>query len=269
MVSTRDETLIINEIIRYLSSLGIEVKTATKARGNRGFFKEGRIDISKTLDDKNALRTLVHEFAHYVNYKLDDKLKSFEILFGEKTESKLDELQMVTAFVDENSLCKKLNQEREHLKLKIKDLSNTIKKTHPEFSLSEEFKAFKKYSRWSNIGYLEKYDRVKVHSIMSNKIYSISTVKDDFPDIPEAFVNYLQLKSHQRKRTKITRRITKLNKYYNEPCELFARFIEGIFLDSEKIKDIAPQSYQVFLEKYNKNYYPHLRELFSIIRKTL
>lgn len=266
MVSTRSSALIKSELIRYISSLGLTVNTVTKARGNKGFFKEGRIDVSKNLDDDSALKTLVHEFAHYINYKLDNKLKDFEILFGQDSKELRDELINITMWVDESALCSKLNREREKLKSEIKNLTNSIKIVYPKFSLSENFKEFDRYSRFSDLKYLEKYDRVKVQSMFSHKIYSISTVKTDFPDIPEPFIDYLKLKSKQRKRSKISRRIGKLNKYYNEPCELFARFVEGIFIDIDKVKSVAPKTFDMFSKKYNQNYYPNMRELFAILR---
>ena len=269
MVGTRNETLIKNELIRYISSLGIDVKTLTKARGNRGFFKEGRIDVSKTLDDYSAVKVLIHEFAHYVHHQIDNKMQSLEKVLGQDNETIRNELLQVTMFVDKNSVCKKLNTERERLKLRIKTLSDSIKTTYPKFSLNSDFKEFRKYSRWSDLRYFEKYDKVKVQSWNSAKIYSISKVREDFPDIPEVFIDYLNLKSQQRKRAKISRRINKLSKYYNEPCELFARFIEGIYIDTAQVKTLAPTAYECFLNMYNNNFYSGLREVFSIIRLIL
>lgn len=266
MAGTRDKTLIKTELIRYISSLGIEVKTATKARGNKGFFKEGRIDISKILDDETSVKTLVHEFAHYINHKLDKKLKNLEVLFGEDTQEIRDELLSVTMFVDKNSRCEKLNKEREKLKNSIDELVEIVKYNYPDFSPNEDLKEFRKYAKGTDLMYLEKYDRVKVQSWKSNKMYALSDIRNDFPDIPDVFVSYLNLKSKLRKRAKISRRITKLNKYYNEPCELFARFIEGIYLDIDKVKELAPNAYEKFLEKYNSHHYKCLPELFSILR---
>ncbi|MCR5265985.1 MAG: hypothetical protein K6E29_05265 [Cyanobacteria bacterium RUI128] len=265
MDGSRSTTLIKNELIRYISSLGLTVKTVTKARGNKGFFKEGRIDVSKNLDDVSAVKVLVHEFAHYVNYKLDNKLKSLETVLGRDDEQIRAELLEVTKFVDDNAHCRVLNAEREKLKLKIKNLTETIKDTYPKFSLSEDFREFKRYSRWSDLRYLEKYDRVKVHTLFSFKTYSLSNVRKDFPDIPDVFVDYLNLKSEQRKRAKISRRITRLGKYYSEPCELFARFVEGLYVDTDRVKKLAPNAYNCFMENYQKNNYPGMREMFSIL----
>lgn len=266
MVSTRSTTLIKNELIRYISSLGLQVNTVTKARGNRGFFKEGRIDISKNLDDDSAVKTIIHEYTHYVNHKFDKQLKSLELIFGVDNNTLRTELMEVTKFVDENAQCKKLCTERDVLKSNIKTLLESVRSTYPDYNSGDELKEFNKYARWSDLNYLAKYDRVKIKTGNSSKIYSINTVQKDFPDIPDVFVDYLKLKSDQRKRAKITRKITKLTKYYSEPCELFARFVEGLYLDSEKVRELAPTAYEYFIAKYNKNYYKGLRELFGILR---
>ncbi|MCM1265939.1 MAG: hypothetical protein NC200_07045, partial [Candidatus Gastranaerophilales bacterium] len=136
---------------------------------------------------------------------------------------------------------------------------------YPDFKSSEEFKPFKRYAKWSNVSYLEKYDRVKLQSWFSHRLYSIANVRKDFPNIPDEFVDYLKLRSHQRKRAKISRRITKLNKYYAEPCELFARFIEGIYLDIENVKLLAPRAFEQFSLLYSGNYYKGLQDVFSIL----
>lgn len=266
MAGTRNEALIKDELVRYISSLGLEVKTATKARGNRGFFKVGRIDVSKTLDDKTAVKTIVHEFSHYVHYKLDKSLKSLSVVMLDDNDDIRRELMEVTYFVDENALCKKLTAENEKLKNNIRNLTDTIRRDYPEFNSNDDLKEFRQYSRWSDLKYLEKYDRVKIQSFSSDKVYSVANIKEDFPDIPDVFIDYLNLKSQLRRRAKISRRITRLNKYYNEPCELFARFIEGIYLDMDKVKELAPNAFDNFLKLYGENKYSGMREVFSILR---
>ena len=265
MVSTRNETVLKSELISYLSEIGLDIHTTTKARGHNGFFKDGRIDISKNLDDCSAIKTILHEFAHYVNSLLDSKFKNSYVLFDTDIENLKEELLCVTNFVDENSLCKNLIQERQIINKSIKELTSEIRKVYPKFSLTEEFKQFKRYAMWSNLGYLEKYDRVKLLSWFNPKTYSITNVRKDFPNIPDVFVNYLNLKSKQRKRARITRRIARLNKYYSSPTELFARFIEGVYLDKEFTKELAPMSFQKFSELYKNDYYPELKPIFKIL----
>lgn len=265
MVSTRDKTVIKKDLVDYISSLGLIVKTATKARGNKGFFREGRIDVSKKLDDESCLRTLVHEYAHYVNYCLDKNINNLEILFKDNSDELREELQNVTNYVDENALCHKLYNEREKLKNDIKKLTAEIRKVYPDFKPSEDFKPFKKYTRWSDASYLEKYDRVKIHSWFSHKVYSVASVRNDFPDMPESFISYIRLRSKQRKRAKISRRITKMTKYYSEPCELFARFVEGLYMDFGVVVDIAPLAYEKFKSLYDEDYYVGLKHVFSIL----
>lgn len=265
MAYTRNSTTIKQELINYIASLGLNVYTGTKARGNKGFFKKGRIDISKSLTDSDAIRTILHEYAHFVHYNLDKNLKDFFILFKNSSEELKEELMDVTRFVDENSTCCILYDKRKELNTEIKKLIEDVQQEYSDFKPNEKLKAFKRYSSLSNIRYLEKYDSVKIHRLTSSRVYSIKDIKKDFPETPEVFIKYLELKSLQRQRDRITRKISKLNRYYLEPTELFARFIEGIYIDMENIKDIAPQTFQIFKELYSKNYYKGMREIFSIV----
>ena len=265
MVSPRNEAVIKEELVKYLSNIGLDIHTKTKARGHKGFFKEGRIDISKSLDDSSALRTILHEFAHYINYLLDKTFKNSFVLFDCDIRNFQDELLCVTNFVDENSLCLNLINERNKINVSIKDLTSKIKSVYPQFSLSKEFKHFKRYAMWSNLGYLEKYDRVKLLNWFSHKTYSVANVRKDFPNIPDVFVHYLKLKSQDRKRKRINARISRFNKYYSTPTELFARFIEGLYIDKDFVKELAPNTYNRFAELYKTGYYKELEMIFDLI----
>lgn len=265
MVDTRNKTVIKTELIEYLTGIGLDIHTSTKARGNNGFFRNGRIDVSKKLDDYSAIRVLLHEFAHYFHYLRDEKFKNSYVLFDCDIENFEEELLCVTNFVDENSLCKSLIAEREKVKKSIKNLTANIRSIYPKFSPTEELKQFKRYAMWSNLGYLEKHDRVKLVSWFSPKIYSIANVRKDFPNIPDVFVDYLKLRSNQRKRARITGRISRLNKYYSNPSELFARFVEGLFVDKYMVKELAPKAYERFCALYESGYYKELEAVFNII----
>jgi hypothetical protein len=75
------------ELINFIESCGILVNCAkNNARGHRGFFrtdgKQFRIDLSKKLDDELILKTLAHEFAHYIHYKYDKSLKNLDFIFS-------------------------------------------------------------------------------------------------------------------------------------------------------------------------------------------
>ena len=97
MVSQRNQ---LKELERYLSRIGISVNIGkNKARGNQGIFiagKELRIDVSNAVDENARLSILLHEFAHYVHYCYDHKLKSLKCIFGELTENEEEELLRVT-----------------------------------------------------------------------------------------------------------------------------------------------------------------------------
>ena len=178
------------------------------------------------------------------------------------------ELIEVTRFVDENSLCHKLHAHKEQVKAKIKKLEAEIKKDYPKFMRSKKFKEFDKYIKKSKAKYLLKYDRVKLVSpfLRHVEIFSIDQLEQDFPEMPNAYCAYIRLKSAQKKQARISKRINHLNNYYSKPTELFARLIEGLYLDSEHTKNIAPIATQRFFELLEENYYRELKNVFEILK---
>ena len=74
------------------------------------FFRLNRIDISKFTPEERIIPTLLHEFAHYVHYKIDpDVLKNggtLSVLFDSEDETILEELFKVTNFVDKQKQAK-------------------------------------------------------------------------------------------------------------------------------------------------------------------
>jgi hypothetical protein len=261
-------------LIKYFKSLGIKVYTNTKARGHQGFFLKNRIDVSKNTPKERFIPTLLHEFAHFINNKLEHDIAksggSIEVIFKLTTaEIKLfeNELLLVTNFVDENSLAHKFKIHKEKVKKKIKLSEEQIKKYYPYFMRSKKFKEFDKYIKKSKAKYLLKYDKVKFISpfLRREEIFSVDTIEQDFPQMPQAFCAYIRLKSAQRKQGKISKRINHLNKYYLKPAELFARFIEGIYLDNSKTKFLAPTVYERFFYLLEKGHYQELKTVFEIL----
>ena len=257
------------ELIKYFKSLGLEVHTTTKARGHQGFFLKNRIDISKNTPENRIIPTLLHEFAHYIHSKIEPDMNrtggTLKLLFGSDKYKK--ELIKVTNFVDENSLCVRLYEHKDRVKLKIKEYEAIIKQDYPNFKRSKKFKEFDKYIKKSKARYLLKYDRVKLIEggflKKSTKLYSIDNIEKDFTDMPKAFAAYIRLKSYQKKQARISARINKYNKYYEKPCELFARLIEGIYLDKEWVEAIAPQVTKQFFDLLNDGYYFELKAIFG------
>lgn len=262
-------------LIEYFKTLGIDVHTKTKARGHQGFFLKNRIDVSKNIPEEKIVPTLLHEFAHYVNYCMDKNLHktggSLEVLFKTSESDIFEELVKVTNFVDQNSLCVRLFEHKDRVKNKIKAEESIIKADYPNFMRSKKFKEFDRFIKHSNAKYLLKYDRVKIIDRgffkSSIKYYSIDNIEQDFPDIKKAFAAYIRLKSLQRKQARISSRINKYNKYYQQPTELFARFVEGIYLDKEWVEAIAPNTFERFVELLNIGYYPEIRFVFNNILK--
>lgn len=276
------------ELIKYFKSLGIEVYTNTKARGHQGFFLRNRIDISKNTKEERIIPTLLHEFSHFIHNKLEpDMVKtggSIEILFNiqETEETKLlfplssflfsknillQELLLVTNHVDENSLCFKLHEHKKQVKQKIRNLENQIKTDYQNFMRSKKFREFDKYIKKSKAKYLLKYDRVKFISPILRKveIFSIDNLERDFPDMPKAFCAYICLKSAQKKQARISNRINRSTKYYSKPTELFARFVEGIYIDEARVRSLAPHTTQRFFELLEAGYYFELKNVFQLI----
>lgn len=256
------------ELIKYFKSLGLTVHTTTKARGHQGFFLKNRIDISKNTPENRIVPTLLHEFAHYIHSKIEPDMNrtggTLQALFG--SDKFKDELIKVTNFVDENSLYVRLYEHKDRVKAKIKEQEEIIKKYYPKFQRSKKFKEFDSYIKHSNARYLLKYDRVKLVEgglfKRSAKLYTIDNIEKDFTDMPTAFVAYIRLKSYQKKQSRISARINKYKKYYEKPCELFARLVEGIYLDREWVEAIAPNASREFFDRLNDGFYMELDYIF-------
>lgn len=254
------------ELINYFKSLGLTVHTSTKARGHQGFFLNNRIDISKNIPENRIIPTLLHEFAHYIHSKIEPDMNrtggTLVMLFKEDNPIFTEELIKVTNFVDQNSLCVRLYEHKDRVKAKIKEYENIIKLYYPKFMRSKKFKEFDKYIKKSNARYLLKYDRVKLIQggffRKTTKLYTIDNLEKDFTDMPKAFAAYIRLKSFQKKQSRISARINKYKKYYERPTELFARLIEGLYLDKEWTEAIAPNVTEKFYELLKNGYYYEL-----------
>ena len=240
MVSQRNRII---ELEKYLVSIGIDINIGkNKARGHKGVFMHrsdySRIDISKNLNDEDILSVLLHEFAHYIHYSYDSSLKSLDFIFDEYTDEIKEELIKVTISDVSKEFATSLYEKKQSLMSEIKDLSNEIKKRYPEFKLSENFRLIEK-SFTNPLKYLLKYDRVKIF----NKLYSIDNLDKDF-FVDKEQKDYILLKSKQRYLKRINSRINRLNKYYNNSSELFARFVSMYYTKPEKVKRLAPGAYQ-------------------------
>ena len=260
------------ELIKYFKSLGLTVHTTTKARGHQGFFLKNRIDISKNIPENRVVPTLLHEFAHYIHSKIEPDMNktggTLGMLFKDDSRVLFDELIKVTNFVDPNSLCVRLYEHKDRVKSKIKEYENIIKIYYPDFMRSKKFKEFDKYIKKSDARYLLKYDRVKLIQggffRKTTKLYSIDNIEKDFTDMPKAFTAYIRLKSYQKKQTRISARINKYKKYYEKPAELFARLVEGLYLDREWGEAIAPNAVERFYKLAEAGYYMELKNLLLL-----
>jgi len=259
------------EFLSFLADQGIIVKTNTRARGNLGICYKNRIDISKKVEKERRITVLAHEYAHKIHYDLEkdsfSKGGSLEKLFNCENISEIyPELVKVTQFVDEKSKFIEFVSQKSQIYSEIKELEIIIKKDYPDFKRSQDFNPAKKYLKNSPAKDRLRYDNVKiVHPVFRKEnIYSIKTIDTDFPDMPESTKIYIRLKSCERRYKRLYRAKSKAEKYYNKPTELFARFIEGLFVDQQKIAEIAPFTYSRFNVLLNNDYYGNLKELFAL-----
>ncbi|MBR1425600.1 hypothetical protein IJ579_08565 [bacterium] len=259
----RDDAL---ELIKYLRGLGIDVRTSTKARGHQGFYLHNRIDISKNIAPEREIPTILHEFAHYIHSKIEPFMErsggSLEIIFDDNNPNFYkNEIEKITNTVDINSKCEKLLTHKGIIKDKILEQEKIIKSHYPQFQRSKKFPELEKYIKKTNAKYLLKYDRVKIISNGKSELLSIENVEENFSQMPEEFLAYIRLRSFQRKQAKVSSRISRLKKYYSRPTELFARFVEGLYIKHDQVKELAPNCYKRFFELLDAGYY---REMFGI-----
>lgn len=262
------------KLIRLYRSLGLEIHTSTKARGHQGFYLKNRIDVSKDIPENRIIPTLLHEFAHHIHYKLEPTITkdggSLSVLFrADNIQPYEEELFKITQLVDKNAKFEILNSHKKKIKQKINEFEKIIKNKYPNFLRSKKFKEFDKYIKKSEAKYLLKYDRVKLISgvfFKKCKNYSIDNIERDFTDMPKEFAAYIRLKSYQKKQARVSNKINKLKKYYTKPTELFARFVEGLYMYPLTVKSTAPLSYNRFFELLNSGYYMELSEVFELLK---
>lgn len=261
-------------LIKFLKSEGIIVKTNTKARSHQGFYCNNRIDVSiKTPKDKRV-QTLLHEFAHKIHSDLEPDITkvgssggTLTKLFALEDVSKIEkELALVTNFVDKNSTFEELEEKKDKIKKQIFLQEEIIKEDFPEFQRSKEFVFAKNFFKKNKTDakFLLQHDRIVLISpiLRHKKYYDIQDIDEDFASLPVVIRAYIKLKSLQRRQKVLSSKKNKFTKYYYRPSELFARFIEGFFIDCEKIYCLAPCSCDRFFELLNSGYYRNLSEIF-------
>lgn len=238
MVSERNRIL---DLISFVESCGVTVNIGkNKARGNKGYFKVAdnsfRIDIAKNLMDDSIVSILAHEFAHFVHYQYDKTLKSLDFIFN-SSDIVTEELLAVTVATIPKSTVEPIFKQCDTLKSEIKILKTKLSTLNINaFDIEKKVKK-------SPLRYLLKYDNVNVFEGFLMKSYSITDLKDD------TGINlYIRLKSKQRTLKRLNARITRLNKYYNQPTELFARAFELYVTDKKLLSNIAPTVLNIFEE---------------------
>lgn len=262
------------KLITHILKEGIDLRTDTKARGNLGLYSENRIDIHKKLPDNKFIEVLLHEYAHVTHKKLENDMAKtgghLEILFDtDDVDIIKQELLKVTKFVDENALLLKFEAKKYAYKIKIKAYENIIKNDYPNFMKSKPFPEFEKYIKKSDARFLLKYDKVRLVTpfLRREKYYSIDTIEQDFPKMPRGFSLYIKICSLTRKSRNIQKRKNKLKKYYEKPSELFARFIQALYVDANYVEELAPNTCNIFYNLLNNGYYNGLSKIIDILNE--
>ena len=260
------------ELIQLLKIEGLDVYTNTKAHGNQGFFRADRIDISKTIDAKRACQVIAHEYAHYIHYKIEpEMLRTFgsleKLFLTSNIEEIRKELVEVTNFVAKKVSSEKLYELKNKIIKQIKEQESIIKKEFPNFQHTKKFKEFDKFIKKHKAKFFLKYDKVKYVTpfLRRTELYNIKNIDNDFPEIPQVFRANLKMLSYKRARNRINNRICKMNKYYNRTNELFARFIEGLTIDYEYVKKLAPKAFERFSVLCNDGYFLNLNNIVEKI----
>ncbi len=262
------------KLLKFLKDEGVDIRTDTKARGNLGLFSQNRIDIHRKLPDEKFIEVLLHEYAHLVHKNIESDMTitggNLCMLFKTTDIERIkEELAQVTALVDENALLQKFDSKKYAYRIKIKSYENIIKSEYPDFLKSKPFTPFEKYIKKSEARFLLKYDRVRIVTrfLRREKYYSIETIEKDFPTIPKSFALYIRICSLTRKCRSLQKRKNKLKKYYERPAELFARFVQGLYLKEDKIRAAAPLSYAVFYNLLEEGYYGSLNKVIAFLRE--
>ena len=257
-------------MVEFIRSVGLTVNTTTKARGHQGFFLKDRIDISTELSIQRKIEVLIHEFTHHIHYKIDPHVYKthgdLSILFPNSDIKRIEEeLLCITRFITNNKASKTLLTQKENTLAEIKTLDEKIKSEYPDFKRSYPHKKLEKQIKQTDAKYLLKYDRVSVKGLFTTKtkLYTISSLDTDFLQLSESARNYIKLKAKQRIIKRISSRTNKLNNYYKRPTELFARFVEALFIDTKKVSELAPHTYLVFCRELSNNRYHELADLIN------
>ena len=255
------------EMIRFVSQMGISVKTNTRARGHQGFFMNGRIDISSTLDVQRKKEVLVHEFAHFVHTLVEpDVMRTHgtlqRLFLTENIETIEKELFEITYCGGKIPALEKIDALKNKVSENIKGLDRKIKGKYPDFKRSSAFSPIERVIKKTDAKYLLKYDRVKIKGAwgMQERVFSVHDVEKNFPSFDSVISDYILLKSQQRYLRRLSSRAARLNKYFKRPSELFARFVEGLYANPENVKIIAPYTYARYFELLGARHYPYLKE---------
>jgi len=257
-------------LIEYAKSLGITINIGkNNAQGNRGFFKAKdsayRIDISKSVSEKDIDRVLLHELIHYMHFTYDKTLKTPYFIFNNNYQDYESDLLKLTVDDIPKDFAKSIYENKNKIKNEIENLSKKVKAFFPDIKLSDKNNKIEKVISKSEFKYLLKHDNVKLISGFSTKIYSIDNLTEN--DISIEHLEYLRLSSLKRRLNSINNKISRLNKYYNAPSELLARSFEYYVFEPNTMKQKTPNLYLYYNHLLEHKNIKILNEIIEIIKQ--
>ncbi|MCQ2739708.1 MAG: hypothetical protein MJ237_05720 [bacterium] len=267
MVGKRNKFI---ELVKFVESNGLTLNIAkNKALGHKGFFKakngDLRIDIAKGLDEDAIVRTIIHEFIHYVHYSYDKTLSSLDFIFkGYESYNEEDLLKLTVETIPKSSVSP-LFEMKNNLHNSINVYYSELHSVYPDFKLSKPYCKLEKSLRHTDLRYLLSYDKVAVYKGFEKVFYSIKDLDNDFQNIGNDIKTYIKLKSAQRALKRVNNRISRLNKYYNSPTELLARSMELYYTSPHIVKEMTPDLYKIYEDVMNTNKIPLLTSLLRVM----
>lgn len=256
MVSERDRIL---KKVEFLQACGVTVNIGkNKAKGNKGFFsaqgQNFRIDISKDLSETQILKTLAHEFAHFVHYQYDKSLKSLDFVFDKYEDILEEELISLTVEQIPKSSVRPLFEQIDSTEKNIARLLQI----YPQFNDKNFIKTMEEDISKTRYKFLLKYDRIKCIENFKMKIYSVDMLNEK--NLEEGFII---LNSQKRKLRRLKSKAQRLNRYYSSPTELFARAFELYVADADLMKTKSNYLYEKLNSVILSNKIPLLTSYFE------
>lgn len=162
------------------------------------------------------------------------------------------------------------------------DISNNVSDDEISEILVHEFAHYMHYTKDKNLNSLdfifddftaeieEELINITVKKIPKDYAYKLISARGEINDKLKKmknkndFFSMVQKKELKRAYSRISSKIFKLNKYYQSPTELFARFLELYFTNCDVARRIAPNASKILKSKIDNNVLPELTKFYTL-----